>query len=119
MWFTTKEGQTVFTIKHRGHFYQLNNDPPNEGDYCLVDLEHDPTHIIRVKTFEHEANYPLNKDYRYGGNPLLRNSEVDFYGVCKIVWSDNLSLDINYQSDRREQFEYWSKQQPHLTLRDF
>lgn len=119
MWYKTKEGLEVFNVKHNDHFYQLTNNDPNVGDYCLVSLEHDPTHLLRVKNFDQNKTYQLNNDCRYGGQPIMRNGRIDFYGVCKIVWSDNPDLELNYQSARREMFDYWSKKQPHLTLEDF
>ena len=119
MYYKTKEGVEVFNIKHKGEIYQLTNEFPAVGDYCLVALEHDPVHVVRVKSFNENEYYQLNKDYRYGTMVWNVDTGIRFYGVAKIHWTTDKSLEIKYQDSRHEMLAFWKKNDPTLTLNDF
>ena len=121
MWFKNEESKNVFITQDRGFFYELSNEEPKPGDYVLVSLEHDPTHIVKVKSFDKNSDYPINSNYRFGAQPLeyVKEEAIRFYGVGKIEWTSNLDLQRTENYDGISQFNFWSKKNPNLTLEYF
>lgn len=104
-WYITKDGLKVFNTKaDDDHIYQLTNEYPKSGEYCLVSLEHDPIHVIKVKSFDPTKTYPLNNEYCYGANLHSRDG---FYGIAKIIWTSNSNLQRQCEIDAKKQDEFW------------